>query len=159
MPHLDEILAMDKWLSGDAGGDRELHLYLTDYRSLYVGHIGEIANGDGFEDLDDTDHVPDFYRDSGLACDCWFRLFDVRRVVADDTLAVVEELKKLRNTRYNDRPVSIYGGMVELPLIVTRDDDARYFEADVRERLVDGRYWVEIDAERTGDWRDGPRAS
>jgi hypothetical protein len=40
--------------------------------------------------------------------------------------------------------------MVELPLIVTRDDDARYFDPDVRERLVEGRYWVEFDAERTG---------
>ncbi|HTG50336.1 MAG TPA: hypothetical protein VL915_07590, partial [Gemmatimonadales bacterium] len=36
LPHLDEILAMDATL--EAEGDRELHLYLTDYRSLYVGH-------------------------------------------------------------------------------------------------------------------------
>jgi hypothetical protein len=83
-------------------------------------------------------------------CDCWFRLFDVRRVVSDDTVAVTQELRKLRNTRYNDRPVSIYGGMVELPLIVRRDDGARYFEADVREKLIDGRFWVEFDAERVG---------
>ncbi len=71
-------------------------------------------------------------------------------MIADDTIAVIEELKKLRNTRYNDRPVSIYGGMVELPLIVTRDDGARYFEPDVREKLIEGRYWVEFDAERAG---------
>ena len=93
---------------------------------------------------------PKYYRDRRLTCDCWFRLFDIRRVIADDTVAVVEELKKLRNTRYNDRPVSIYGGMVELPLVVTRDDGARYFEADVRAKLIDGRFWVEFDAERTG---------
>jgi hypothetical protein len=40
--------------------------------------------------------------------------------------------------------------MVELPLIVTRDDGARYFEPDVRQKLIDGRFWVEFDAERSG---------
>jgi hypothetical protein len=64
--------------------------------------------------------------------------------------AVVDELRKLRNTHYNDRPVSIYGGMVDLPLVVTRDDEARYFEADVRARLTENRFWVEFDAARAG---------
>lgn len=150
LPHLKDILAMDDILSSDAGAEHEAHLYLTDYQSLYVGHIAEITPDDMASDADEIHHVPAFYRDRDLKCDCWLRLFDIRRVVADDTVAVVDELKKLRNTRYNDRPVSIYGGMVELPLIVTRDDGARYFETDVREKLIDGRYWVEFDAERTG---------
>src|SRR6185436_14074349 len=109
MPHIGEILAMDKDLSSEDGVEREVHLYLTDYRSLYVGHVAEVTADDvrGGE-YDDGEHVPDFYRFGKLECDCWFKLFDVRRVVADDTLAVVDELKKLRNTRYNDRPVSIY---------------------------------------------------
>ncbi|MGH7617899.1 MAG: hypothetical protein ACREPM_11770, partial [Gemmatimonadaceae bacterium] len=145
LPHLAEILAMDAGLDPDAHPEREMHLYLTDYRSLYVGHVAEIAKEiDGQE----SDCVPAYYGRASLACDCWFRLFDIRRVVADDTVAVTQELRKLRNTRYNDRPVSIYGGMVELPLIVRRDDGARYFEADVREKLIDGRFWVEFDAER-----------
>jgi hypothetical protein len=42
-------------------------------------------------------------------------VWDIRRLVADDTPAVMEELKRLRNTRYHDRPVSLYGGMVDLP--------------------------------------------
>jgi hypothetical protein len=70
--------------------------------------------------------------------------------VLDDTPAVVAELAKLRNVRYHDRPVSIYGGMVELPLIVTADDNVRFFDESVRNALTDGRYWVEFDAERTG---------
>jgi hypothetical protein len=148
LPHLPDILALDKELSADAGAANETHLYLTDYRSLYVAHVGEISADD--PRTDDGQHVPTFYRDGDLSCDCWFLLFDIRRVVADDTLGVVEELKKLSNTRYNDRPVSIYGGMVELPLIVTRKDGARYFEADVRAKLTDGKFWVEFDAERTG---------
>jgi hypothetical protein len=150
LPHLKDILAMDASLSSDGGADREVHLYLTDYRSLYVGHIAEVLTDDVSADAYETNHVPGFYRERGLTCDCWFRLFDIRRVVADDTVAVVAELKKLRNTRYNDRPVSIYGGMVELPLIVTRDDGARYFDADVRAKLIDGRFWVEFDAEHAG---------
>lgn len=154
LPHLADILSMDIGLSPDADSDsgegHELHLYLTDYRSLYVGHIAEITPDDITSDEAEQHHVPAFYRERNLKCDCWLKLFDIRRVVADDTVAVVEELKKLRNTRYNDRPVSIYGGMVELPLIVKRDDGARYFEADVRAKLIDGRFWVEFDAERSG---------
>ncbi len=127
-----------------------MHLYLTDYRSLYVGHVAEITSDDPRESEDGADTVPAFYDEAEFKCDCWFRLFDIRRVVSDDTVAVVDELKKLRNTRYNDRPVSLYGGMVELPLIVTRADGARYFEQDVRDKLIDGRFWVEFDADRTG---------
>jgi hypothetical protein len=77
----------------------------------------------------------------------WFKLGDIRRIVADDTLQVVEELKKLRNVNYNDRPVSIYGGMVDLPLVVTRPDGARFFDPDDREALAGERLWVEFDAE------------
>jgi hypothetical protein len=148
LPHLAEILALDEELNREDGAAQEVHLYLTDYQSLYVAHVGEITADDVRGE--DDDHVPAFYRDEKLNCDCWFRLFDIRRVVTDDTLGVVQELKKLSNTRYNDRPVSIYGGMVELPLIVTRKDGARYFEPDVREALTGGKFWVEFDAERTG---------
>jgi hypothetical protein len=52
VPYLDEILAMDATLEGD----RELHLYLTDYRSLYVGHVCEITTDD--VRADDGSHVP-----------------------------------------------------------------------------------------------------
>jgi hypothetical protein len=90
------------------------------------------------------------YRTSDINCDCWFQLWDIRRLVSDDTLAVVDELKKLHSTAYHDMPVSIYGGMVNLPLIVTRPDGARYFEADVREQLIGDQYWVEFDSEHSG---------
>src|SRR5690242_12031528 len=149
LPHLPDILAMDRGLQSDDGAESEMHLYLTDYRSLYVGHVAEITADDPRGGDEGKETVPSFYDESKFNCDCWFRLFDIRRVVADDTVAVVDELKKLRNTRYNDRPVSLYGGMVELPLIVTRADGARYFEQDVRDKLIDGRFWVEFDAERT----------
>jgi hypothetical protein len=148
LPHLDAILALDDQLRGDDGPSCEMHLYLTDYQSLYVAHVGEITSDDVLED--DPEMVPAFYRTQDLNCDCWFRLWDIRRVVSANMLDVIEELKKLRNTRYHDRPVSIYGGMVELPLIVTRDDDARYFDADVRTQITGDRFWAEFDAERVG---------
>ena len=151
MPHRDAILAIEEELRDDEGVKREVHLYLTDYRSLYVGHVAEITSDDVRED--DEEHVPSFYSPGGMSCDLWFRLFDIRRVVHDDTLETVKELRKLRNTRYNDRPVSMYGGMVELPLIVRRDDGARYFDRDVRERLTDGLFWAEFDASRAGTAR------
>lgn len=77
--------------------------------------------------------------------DVWFRLLDVRRIVADDTLAVIQELKRLRNVRYHDRPVSLYGGMTELPLVVTRQEDVAWFGD--REALLEGQLWAERDAE------------
>ena len=145
LPHLEEVLAMDAALEEDG---RELHLYLTDYRSLYVGHVYEITTDD--VRTDEGSHVPAYYTDRDLQCDCWFRLGDIRRLVLDDTVAVVAELQKLRNTHYDDRPVSLYGGMVDLPLVVTRDDGARFFDPDVREALLEGKYWAEADAALTG---------
>ena len=146
MPHLADILAIDEVLN--AGTGDEVHLYLTDYRSLYVAHVGEITSDDVREDEDVEHHVPRLY--DGVRCDCWFRLWDIRRLVHADTLGVIAELRKLRNTRYHDRPVSIYGGMVDLPLLVTRDDGARWFDRGVRDRYIDGRSWAEFDAEQVG---------
>jgi len=146
LPHLDEILQLDETLTGEDGA--EMHLYLTDYRSLYVGHVGGIRGDD--VRIEDAEHVPDYYRQRDMACDCWFQLWDLRRVVQDDTLAVVAELKKLRNVHYHDRPVSLYGGMVDLPLVAWREDDARFFDPVERERVLGDRYWVEFDAEYAG---------
>jgi hypothetical protein len=146
LPHLAEILAMDETLDPD--GERELHLYLTDYRSLYVGHVYEITADD--VRADEGSHVPAYYTERDLQCDCWFRLGDIRRLVLDDTVAVIAELQRLRNTHYQDRPVSLYGGMVNLPLVVSRDDGARFFDPELRDRLLEGKYWAEADAARTG---------
>lgn len=148
LPHIKDIIALESQL-GDGEATHEMQLYITDYRSLYIAHVGEITTEDVREG-DDGDHIADLYREDGRHCDCWFRLWDIRRLVADDTLAVIEELQKLRNTAYGDMPVSIYGGMVDLPMIVTRPDGARYFEPDARDQLTDGKYWVEFDAERSG---------
>lgn len=163
LAHLPEILSLESELAGDHG--RELHLYLTDYRSLYVAHVGEVTPDDILEDDEDA-HVPAYYREQRLQCDCWFRLFDIRRLVADDTLAVIVELQQLRNARYHDRPVSLYGGMVDLPLIVWREDEPRWFDRAWRAQYLDGRFWCEFDAEQGGigamqaelrDHRFGPR--
>ncbi len=152
-PHIDDILAIEEDLGAEDGAaEREVQLYLTDYRSLYVAHVGEITADDPRDDDDERHelHIPPIYRPRDIHCDCWFRIWDIRRLVSDDTLAVVTELRKLRNTAYHDNPVSLYGGMVNLPLIVTRPDGERYFEADVRAQLTGGKYWVEFDGEHSG---------
>lgn len=143
LAHLDDVLAVGQSLDSRKG---EAHLYLTDYRSLYVGELLEITTDDVREDLDAP--VPAYY--AGQYCDCWFGLGDIRRLVEDDTLQVIAELKKLRNVHYNDRPVSLYGGMVDLPLVVTRPDGARFFDRREREELLDGKFWAEIDAGQSG---------
>ena len=141
MAHRADVVAV-----GDQPDDDEIQLYLTDYRALYVGEVLEVR-GDDLPPSEQA-HVPPYYRERDLRCDLWFRLGDIRRLVVDDTLGVVEELKKLANVHYNDRPVSIYGGMVDLPLVVTRPDGARFFDPDARETLAGDRLWAEFDAEQ-----------
>lgn len=143
LAHFDDVLAVGQSLDGREG---EAHLYLSDYRSLYVGELLEITTDDVREDVDAP--VPACY--AGQYCDCWFGLGDIRRLVEDDTLQVIAELKKLRNVHYNDRPVSLYGGMVDLPLVVTRPDGPRFFDRRECEELLDGKFWAEIDAGQTG---------
>jgi hypothetical protein len=123
----------------------EVQLYLTDYRALYVGEVLDVVSNE--LPAQEQAHAPAYYKEGSLRCDLWFKLGDIRRIVTDDTLQVVEELKKLRNVHYNDRPVSIYGGMVDLPLVVTRQDDRRFFDSDERDALTDGALWAEFDAE------------
>lgn len=147
--HEHEIMGIEAELAAEGGEHREVHLYLTDYRSLYVAHVDEITR----EDVTATepDRVPGYYVERGHACDFWFRLLDIRRLVADDLLAVIGELRKLSNVRYHGRPVSLYGGMVNLPLIVSRADGERFFDRGSRDLLADGRLWAEFDAGRAGD--------
>ena len=143
LPHHAEVLAID----AQCKDGTETHLYLSDYRSLYVAQVSEVTDDDIQKDEGESDHLPPYYE--GHAADFWFRLFDIRRIIFDDTPAVIEELKKLKNTRYHDRPVSLYGGVVELPLIVFREPEAGWF-AD-RDLLTEGRLWAERAAELRSD--------
>jgi|GEM_PF-1084835 hypothetical protein len=145
--HLDQVFAIETERSRDDPA-RETHLYLTDYRSLYVAHLGDITDED--PRTDEAAHVPAFYAAERVQCDCWFLLWDIQRLVADDLVSVAQELRKLRNVRYHDQPVSIYGGMVDLPLIVADPTEARYFDPRVRRYVTDGKFWAEFDAERSG---------
>lgn len=155
LPHLDAILATETEQTRDDPGE-ETHLYLTDYSSLYVAHLGEVRK----EPPSRQDRrVPPMYwqlskrlgkKHDPDVCDCWFRLWDIRRLVEDDTAAVAHEIRKLRNVRYEGRSVSLYGGMVDLPLIVTTDDPVRYFDVETRKSWTGGQFWVEFDAEYSG---------
>lgn len=141
--HLDDAMAVAAEL--EAGVRTETQLYLTDYRSLYVADVDAIH----FGDLPDAEapHVPGYYRRSRLVADYWFRVRDIRRLVTEDLNGVIRELKELRNTHYSDRPVSLYGGMVDLPLFVTRPDGQRFFEEAERDSVTEDRLWAEFDAE------------
>jgi hypothetical protein len=144
LPHADDILA----IQGQVEAGIETHLYLTDYRSLYVADLDEITADRIRSDTPaEKNHMPEYYE--GMLADMWFRLLDIRRIVSDDTPAVIAELKQLRNRRYNDRQVSLYGGMVDLPLIVRREKNVSWF-AD-REALLDGELWAERDAHNRSD--------
>jgi hypothetical protein len=127
--------------------ERECHLYLTDYTSLYVGLVDEVTEAD-VRDIPEA-QTPGYYRALGLTCDFWYQLRDLRRL-ATDTRAVIAELKALRNPGYSDMPVSLYGGMVDLPLIVYREDSRRFFDDANRDDITDGRLWAEVDAEAAG---------
>lgn len=141
LPHHDDVLALQAQIDADV----ETNLYLTDYRSLYVASIEDILD-DNILDDDEAGHMPSYY--ATQRADFWFRIVDVRRVVAGDTVAVIDELRKLNNTRYHGRPVSLYGGMIELPLIVTRPDGRRWFPE--ARSLTDGLLWAQYDADLAG---------
>jgi hypothetical protein len=149
LPHLDQILAIDTELARDDLGP-ETHLYLTDYRSLYVAHVAAITTDDPRDDDDERTQVPHYYLGDKFSFDCWFQLWDIRRLVSDDTISVVRELKKLRSVAYHDRPVSIYGGMVNLPLLVRETEPVRWFDAEFRDMYIGDRFWMEYDAEHIG---------
>jgi hypothetical protein len=141
--HLDDVRTIEAVLAGE--DPPETQLYLTDYRSLYVADVAEIHFGELPEH--EWAHVPAYYRTDGLECDFWFKLWDVRRLVTDDILGTIEELKRLRNVHYHDQAVSLYGGMVDLPLIVTRPDGASFFDEDERDVATDSWLWAEFDAQ------------
>jgi hypothetical protein len=144
LDHAPDVIAIqEQVLSGV-----ETHLYLTDYRSLHVAQLEEITDDDvPGEYPDERENMPVYY--VGAQADFWFRLRDIRRLVANDTPAVIEQLKKLRNARYHDRPVSLYGGIVDLPLIVWADEELDWF-ADTSV-LLEGRLWVEYEAGFRGE--------
>jgi hypothetical protein len=143
LEHSPDVLAIQKQIASGI----ETHLYLTDYRSLYVAHLLEITNDDVPGDCPgERENMPAYY--VGKHADFWFRLGDIRRLVADDTPAVIAQLGNLRNVRYHDRPVSLYGGIVDLPLIVRADEEPAWF-ADTA-ALLDGPWWVEFEAAYRG---------
>jgi hypothetical protein len=142
VPHHDDVLAVQSQIEQGV----ETHLYLADYRSLYVAHLEDVTDEDVSSD-DETDHMPAYY--ATRRADFWFRVVDIRRIVAGDTLGVVEEVAQLLNTRYHDRPVSLYGGIIDLPLIVTRADGKQWFPEATA--LTDGLLWVQHDADLRGE--------
>lgn len=146
MARAEELAQIGKQLQRE--DDRELQLYLTDYRSLYVADVEEISGEEVA--TSDAGHVPAYYQEPDVYCDCWFKLRDIRRLVLDDTIAVIQELRELRNVHYHVRPVSLYGGMVDLPLVVTRPDGQRFFDDAAYAPLVEGQYWAEFDVESGG---------
>ena len=152
LPHLDEILAIGAEQCGDEP-DAETHLYLTDYRTLYVAHVAEITADDPRKDPAERARIPAYYLADGRVADFWFRLWDIRRLVQDDTESVIHDLQQLRNVRYEDKPVSIYGGMVDLPLIVTEPEPVQYFDEATRAQVTGGVYWVEWEAGQAGGGR------
>ncbi len=145
MPHLADVLALDPAICDHID---EVHLYLTDYRSLYVANVEIISTDDPRRD--EPAHVPAYYTREELHCDCWFMLTDIRLLVRDDLEGVAAELRKLRNVRYGDRPLSLYGGMVDLPLIVSRDEPRQFFDVAERAQLTGGRLWAAFDSEQGG---------
>lgn len=143
-PYQREILELDQQIR--SGG--ETHLYLTDYRSLYVGHVAEIT-------IDDVPkvrpkekgHIPGYVLDHEAGF--WFRLKDLRQVVSGDLAGTELEIQRLRNTLVPERPVSIYGGIIDAPMIVQRDPPVSWFEES--EELTGGQLWAQLEAQFRGE--------
>jgi hypothetical protein len=72
LPHAAEIAAIQSQIDDDV----ETHLYLTDYRSLYVGQLGEVTADAVLEEEGEAEHAPSYYR--GREADFWFTCGDLR---------------------------------------------------------------------------------
>lgn len=144
--HDSYIREIKEELDGEGGLDREVHAYLTDYRSLYAGQVVEIV----YEDMreEEPELVPAYYTSKELAVDCWLRLADIRRLVDNDLLGVIRSLGNLEVIHYDNRPVSLFGGMRDLPLIVRRTDGERFFDNATRAQYAESRLWAQADKER-----------
>ncbi len=68
LPHAAEIAAIQSQIDDGV----ETHLYLTDYRSLYVGQLGEVTADAVLEEEGEAEHAPSYYR--GMQADFWFSL-------------------------------------------------------------------------------------
>jgi hypothetical protein len=145
MKHKAEMLAL-----AEQAAKVETHLYITEYRSLYAAHVADVTGADVRKDAAEKDHVPAYYFDRPEESDCWFQLWDIRRLVSDDGPAVADELRKLLNTRHDDHPVSLYGGMVDLPLIVRCAGEEPGWFSD-RASLLGETRWVERDGQARGE--------
>ncbi|MBN1824645.1 MAG: hypothetical protein JW958_00180 [Candidatus Eisenbacteria bacterium] len=145
LDHMEQILALNEQIAAGV----ETHLYVTDYQSLYVGWLAGIVcdNLRGMES--EKDHLPSYYREASWPVDCWMKLRDIRCIVAHDTTEACREMGGLLNTRYDDKPVSIYGGMVDVPLIVRQKRPRTWFAG--REEVTGGRIWARADAEHRGE--------
>jgi hypothetical protein len=145
MRHRAEVLAL-----GEQAARAETHLYITEYRSLYVAHVADVVAEDVREDAEERAHIPAYYFDRPETADCWFQLWDIRRLVSDDGPAVADVLRRLLNTRHDDHPVSLYGGMVEMPLLVRCAEEEPGWFSD-RASLLGETRWVERDGQARGE--------
>jgi len=143
-PHQSQILKLDRQIRDGV----ETHLYLTDYRSLYVGHVAEITAADlPTERPEEKKHIPDYVLEHEAGF--WFRLKDLRQVVSGDLAGTELEIQKLRNTLTPERPVSMYGGILDAPMIVRRDPPVSWFEK--KEELTGGQLWAQLEAQLRGE--------
>jgi hypothetical protein len=118
-----------------------------------VAHVAEITAADPRKDPAERARIPAYYLAEGRVADFWFRLWDIRRLVQDDTERVSTISSSSATDRYEDKPVSIYGGMVDLPPIVTEPEPVQYFDEATRAQVTGGAFWVEFDAGQTGGGR------
>lgn len=143
-PYQGEILELDQQIRDGV----ETHLYLTDYRSLYVGHLAEITAADvPRERPEEKSHIPDYVlkHDAGF----WFRLRDLRQVVSGDLAGTELEIQRLRNIIKPQKPVSMYGGIADAPMMVRRDPQVRWFEDN--DELTGGQLWAQLEAQFRGE--------
>jgi len=143
-PYQTQILELD----GQIREGIETHLYLTDYRSLYVGHLAEITAADiPRERPGEKSHIPDYVlrHDAGF----WFRLRDLRQVVSGDLAGTELEIQRLRNIIKPRKAVSMYGGIADAPMMVRREPPVPWFENS--EELTGGQLWAQLEAQFRGE--------
>ena len=118
-----------------AAKENYFQLFLTDYSSVYVAKVIEVASSD-CEVM-----APAYYEDKDLDVENWFVISDIRRIVHDDFEQVRDNvLGNFTTPNFGSHHYAVYGNSYVYPLVVEMDSEVDYFETDNDEF----RYFTEI---------------
>jgi hypothetical protein len=110
-------------LYGAISPQSPLQLYLTDFSSMYVCYVEEVADV-----LPEGVDAPEYY--AQLDVEKWFVVSDIREIARNDFEYVRDQvLVGLTTPNYGNHTYALYGNRYDYPLEVEQKEPLHYFES------------------------------